>query len=141
MTIEDIKKEFKISTEIKIRYSDLDTLMHVNNAKYLSFLEEARIDYIGRVLDFNRKKLEFGVVVARVEIDYKSPVLLTDALKVYTRCIKIGTKSFTFECVFVKNDSIICAVSQAVIVSVDKHGLTIELPDNWRKGIEAFEVN
>lgn len=139
MTISEIKEKFKISTEIKVRYSDLDTLKHVNNARYLSFLEEARIDYIGRVIDFNRKKLEFGVVVARIEIDYKYPVLLTDELKVYTRCSRIGNKSFTFECVFVINDSTIAAVSKAVIVSVNNEGQTIVVPENWKKGIEEFE--
>ena len=139
MTIEEIKKDFKISTEIKVRYSDLDTLMHVNNAKYLSFLEEARIDYIGKVLNFNRKKLEFGVVVARIEIDYKYPVFLTDHLEVYTRCSRIGTKSFTFDCVFVINDSKIAAISKVVMVSVDIEGKTLEVPALWKAGIEQFE--
>lgn len=139
MDIIQIKEQYKVVTRVKIRYSDLDTLRHVNNAKYLSFLEEARIDYIGKVLDFNRKKLEFGVVVARVEIDYKYPILFTDELDIYTRCSRIGTKSFTFECVFVINNEHVSAISKAVIVTVDNEGKTVAVPIKWKKEIEEFE--
>ncbi|MCH7826958.1 MAG: thioesterase family protein [Bacteroidetes bacterium] len=35
---------------MNIRFSDLDAMGHVNNAKYLTYLEEARIDYLNNIL-------------------------------------------------------------------------------------------
>ena len=47
-------KNFKHKTKIIVRFSDLDAMQHVNNATYLTYLEEARIDYFNTL--FNRKK-------------------------------------------------------------------------------------
>ena len=86
-------KRFKHKTEIKVRFSDLDAMHHVNNATYLTYLEEARIDYFNRL--FNRKKesIDFEAVIARIEIDYIFPIVLGDNIEVYTRISNLGNKS------------------------------------------------
>jgi acyl-CoA thioester hydrolase len=38
--------DFKFSTPIEVRYSDLDAQRHLNHAKYFSFMEQARCKYI-----------------------------------------------------------------------------------------------
>ena len=41
---------FKHKIKMNIRFSDLDAMGHVNNAKYLTYLEEARIDYLNNII-------------------------------------------------------------------------------------------
>jgi hypothetical protein len=41
--------EFRFYHPIEVRYSDLDPQGHVNNAKFLTYLEQARIEYIGKL--------------------------------------------------------------------------------------------
>ncbi|MFE9765423.1 acyl-CoA thioesterase [Streptomyces sp. NPDC005808] len=50
-----------------LRWVDMDAYGHVNNAVFLSYLEEARIDFLNRP----DKEFKEGSVVARHEIDYK----------------------------------------------------------------------
>lgn len=139
LSIEDIKNSHKVVTDVKVRYMDLDTLRHVNNSRYLSFLEEARIEYIEVVNGFQKYTLDFGVVVARIEIDYLYPITISDEVKVYTKCTRIGNKSFTFNCIFIINDAKIAANSNAVIVAVNEKGETVQIADEWRKKVEEFE--
>ena len=91
--------DFKHTLEIPVRFMDIDALQHVNNARYLNFLEESRIAYSQELLDVFNSIQELNVLVARVEIDFLRPVLFGEKLHVYTRISKLGTKSFTFESV------------------------------------------
>jgi len=54
-----------------VRFRDLDSMGHVNNAVFLTYLEEARIAFL-----FGRGATTDSLIVARVEIDYRSPVRL-----------------------------------------------------------------
>lgn len=92
-------KEYRHILEIPVRFMDIDALQHVNNARYLNFLEESRIAYSQQLLNVFNSIQELNVLVARVEIDFLRPVLFGEKLQVYTRILKLGNKSFTFESV------------------------------------------
>ncbi|MBI4424826.1 MAG: acyl-CoA thioesterase [Elusimicrobia bacterium] len=82
--------------ELPARFSDLDALGHVNNAVYLSYLEEARVAYLRDVLGVtDARRVEF--ILARVEIDYRSPVVLGETVRVAVRVTRIGGASFDAE--------------------------------------------
>lgn len=140
--IMDINK-FKHSIPIKVRFCDLDAMGHVNNAAYLSYLEEARFAYYNEVLQINTFNLEFDAVIARIEIDYLEQIRLGDKVEVYTRTGRIGYKSSDVEhlIVLVKNDKrIIAARAITKLVSFDyKMNKTIPVPDEKRLIIEKFE--
>ncbi len=138
----DIQK-FKHVIPIKVRFSDLDAMGHVNNAAYLSFLEEARLAYYNHVLNIDTNKLEFNAVVARIEIDYLEQIRLGDKVEVYTRTGKIGNKSSDVEHLIVivdKQNRKIAARALTKLVSFDyKTNKTIPVPDKDRSIIEMFE--
>lgn len=142
MIIMDIQK-FKHVIPIKIRFSDLDAMGHVNNAAYLSFLEEARLAYYNQVLKMNTNNLEFDAVVARIEIDYLEQIRLGDRVEVYTRTGKIGNKSSDVEHLIVvveKQGRKIAARASTKLVSFDyKTNKTIPVPEEKRLTIERFE--
>jgi acyl-CoA thioester hydrolase len=130
-------------TPIPIRYEDIDMLQHVNNAKYLAYLEQARIQYARDVLNWDGDWKTLDMIVARIEIDYRKPVYLNDTLGVWTRCSRIGNKSFDFEYVFVVTDadaSTVVATARSVMVQFDAETQTsCAVHPTLRAAIAAFE--
>lgn len=134
---------FKHKIKLNVRFMDLDAMHHVNNARYLNFLEESRIAYSQEVLQqFNDIK-SFNAVVARIEIDYLRPIQFGEEVAVYTRVSKIGTKSFHFESVITTENNegyAIAAKAHQALVNIDiKSGKSDAIPMDIRKKIEEFE--
>ena len=83
-----------MSVDIKVRGYHLDTYRHVNNARYLEFLEEGRWDYFDQK-DFLRHFVETSLafVVVNINISYLRPAFEGETLRVKTRMARVGTKS------------------------------------------------
>ncbi len=116
---------------------------HVNNATFLTFLEEARFAYFRAVLKRNRDYLNFEAIIARIEIDYKNQICLDDKVVVYTRCPRIGVKSGDIENLIVVEkgtENKIAAFALSKLVTFDyKRGVSIPISDYVRKALEEFE--
>lgn len=96
----EINKQFyKHYTPTVVRYMDIDALRHVNNARYLNYLEEARLSYSQEVFQLFNKLEELNVVVARIEIDFLRPILYGQQIGIWTRVSKIKRSSFIFDSV------------------------------------------
>lgn len=79
-------------TEIIVRGYHLDGYQHVNNARYLEFLEEARWECLSEDIDyFMQQKIAW--IVANININYRLPALLGQHLVIETTVSKIGNKS------------------------------------------------
>ena len=131
---------YKLVSEVPVRFSDTDGLGHVNNANYLSFLEVSRIDYLRRVVGLVKIE-EFGVIIARIEIDYKSPVLHHETLLVGCRVSEIGGASIKMEYrVEAKADQRLVAEAKSVMVTFD-YGLQrpVRVSEEWRSRMEEFD--
>jgi thioesterase-3 len=79
---------------IKVRGYHLDMYGHVNNARYLEFLEEARWAFIEQqmpIAEFEKKGIAF--VVVNININYRQPALLDYTLEIQTEMAKVGGKS------------------------------------------------
>ncbi len=141
----EILEKFKHKTPLHVRYADLDTLGHVNNKAYLTYLEEARICYYNDVIGLDLSNLDFSSVVANINISYKYPLFFGDKLEVYTRCSKIGTKSFELENLIFgtnkKGERILSATALTTMVSVDtKTGKTQNNDSEKMEKIRNFET-
>ena len=140
--MEEIKK-FKHKTKIVVRFSDLDAMQHVNNATYLSYLEEARIDYFNKLFNRRKENLDFEAVVGRIEINYIYPIVLGDKVEVFTRVSKIGNKSVDVEHIIaVKkgNELIKSATSLTKLVYYDyKTQKTKVMTDDVKDRIAEYE--
>ena len=137
--------EFRHKLELNSRFMDIDAFGHVNNARYLNFLEEARISYSQDALGRFKSVDDFNVLVARVEIDFKKPIVFGDKISIFTRVFKIGTKSFTFESLItieVKGQYAISAKAFQTLVTVDKSsGKSIPIETSTIAAIEEHEKN
>ncbi|MBI3564895.1 MAG: acyl-CoA thioesterase [Elusimicrobia bacterium] len=131
---------YKIVAEVPVRFADTDALGHVNNANYLSFLESARIEYIKKVLG-RVKTEEFGVIVARIEIDYKSPAFHYETMRVGCRASELGGSSIHMEYrIEDKATGRLVAQAKSVMVAFDYAlGRPVRVSDEWRQRMEDFD--
>ena len=124
--------DFPYETAIPVRYVDHDTLGHVNNAVYATFLEEARIAYFTEALD--EPLTDRSMVIASLEMDFLAPVT-SQSVTVALDVVDVGDKSFTME-YEVEAAGDVVARAETVQVHVDPEtGASMSLPDDWR---EAF---
>ncbi|MRT06543.1 YbgC/FadM family acyl-CoA thioesterase [Pantoea agglomerans] len=83
-----------MQTTIKVRGYHLDVYQHVNNARYLEFLEEARWEWLEEVEAFHwlqEQKLAF--VVVNININYRRPAVLGDVLTIDSEISQLNGKS------------------------------------------------
>jgi acyl-CoA thioester hydrolase len=87
------------SHTLEVRFRDCDPMGHVNNAAYLTYLEQARFAHWRDVWGFNFEGLPAGtpgVILARAEIDYRLPARYGDMLEVRIGLERLGRTSFTY---------------------------------------------
>jgi len=82
-----------VHTEIKIRGYHIDMFRHVNNARYLEFLEEGRWAFFDGNPDFFYPLKGVTFFVVNININYRRPSSLGDVLDIQTRLSKIGNTS------------------------------------------------
>lgn len=130
-----------ITTDIQIRYSDIDTLMHVNNVNLQYFFDIGKSDYMREVLSINGVFEGVGVVAVTNTLNYYKTTLLEEKIVVTTEVKKLGTKSVTFFQEIINRESgEKKADSLSVLVCFDvptQSGVVI--PDEWREKIAAYE--
>lgn len=120
-----------IERRVEIRWSDLDSSRHVNNAVYLSYLEEVRSAWLEQMLGSREVIDEF--VLARVEIDFRRELTLDDEAAI-ARCTLagIGTSSIRTSEEISTLGGDLAARAEAVIVARDRSGRSRPLTDAER---------
>jgi acyl-CoA thioester hydrolase len=127
---------------IEVRYGDLDPQEHVNNAKYFTYLEQARVAYIIHLgLWDGHSFFDIGFILADAHLAFKAPILFGTNLRIWVRVSHLGTKSLTMEYRMEDGeDGHEFATGDAVVVTYNYHnGETIPIPDEWRRVIAEFE--
>lgn len=84
-------------TIFRVRSYELDIMGHVNNAVYLSWLEQARLEAM-EALGYPLEALiarRWMATVARIEIDYRSEARFGDEIRISTEPERVGRTSLT----------------------------------------------
>ncbi len=135
--------DYRFYYPIEVRYGDLDPQGHVNNAKHLTYFEQARIHYMIELGLFTRDQsfMQIGVIVADVHITYLQPIHFGQNIKVGVHAARLGSKSMTWEQNVIDGDTEReLARGEVIIVPYDyKDEKTIPVPQEWRERITAFE--
>ena len=129
--------DFEYWTDIELRYSDLDTVGHVNNAVYVTFLEQARTNYLRDVLELDLDSLD--LVIAHLEVDFHQSIQWDQEVHTGVRVTEIGTKSFGMD-YEIRADDEVAATGETVQVALEPDGSgSRPVPEPWRKRIESYE--
>lgn len=119
-----------------VRFRDLDGMGHVNHAVFLTYMESARLAYFKSLGIGPDNPLE-GVILARAEVDFRSPVELGEQVEVGVRTGRIGTKSFELE-QEVWADGRLAGEGKFVLVAYDyANARSRELSAEWRESLQA----
>ena len=124
-----------LSTEIEIRFADLDAYGHVNNAVFFTYLETARVKlFSARFAELMRSGLLFLVVEASCR--YRKPIELNDRLHVDISTEDPGRTSFTLRYLLHDGGGKQFAEAGTVMVCFDQgRGKTVALPEDFRQAL------
>ncbi len=134
-------EEFGFSVEIPTRWADLDALGHVNNARFFTFDETARLDYFAELMrDDDQFWKAHGLILARIECDFISQLRHPAQLRTGFRIERLGRSSMsTLAAHFVGGTAV--AVSRGVVVWFDyTNQKPLAIPESVRQTIRAREV-
>jgi acyl-CoA thioester hydrolase len=115
-----------------VRFRDLDSLAHMNNAVYATFIEQARIAFLSPQGADVR-----NMILARLEIDFRSPVEVGETVEIEVTPTRVGTKSFDLGYVLRAGDRVV-AEAKTVLVAYDYElAQSVELPNDWKERLAA----
>lgn len=137
-------KDFSHKTAVKVRFHEVDMLGVCNNAVYINYFEQARLEYVkeaGLIPEggiFSDGKLFFMV---RNEINYRGHSFYDDELEVYSRVSYIKNSSFGYDHIIVRKKSgEVIADGKGVVVYVDPQTKkSTSLTAEFIKKIKKFE--
>lgn len=134
--------DFHFYHSIEVRYGDLDAQQHVNNAKYLTFMEQARLEYVRHLGLWGGESFEeLGMIVAEIQISYRAPIHFGLPVRVGVRVNRLGNKSMLMEYRLENaQDGSLFATATSVQVAYDyREKRSITVPEKWRTKISRFE--
>jgi acyl-CoA thioester hydrolase len=134
--------EFRFYCPIEVRYGDLDPQGHLNNAKYLTYIEQARIKYLKHLgLWDGISFLDIGIILADVHLTYRFPIHFGQPVQIGVRVSRLGNKSLNMEYRLEDaSNGQQLAHGSTISVAYNYHERkTIPLPQNWRTAITSFE--
>jgi acyl-CoA thioester hydrolase len=106
----------------RVRWSDVDSYGHVNNVKYFEYYQEARIAFLSGLADGQPRDAGRGVVVARIDVDYRRPILFrSEPFEIHTWVSRVGTSSYDLEAEIRDGDEVLSR-AHAVVVAFDLQG-------------------
>lgn len=127
---------------IEVRYADIDAQGHVNNAKYLTYMEQARIAYFLHLGMWDGSSfVDIGTILAQSLVNYLAPIRLLQPVRAGVRVSRLGTKSLTmaYHLEDARTGQAL-ATGESVVVAYDyRQHSSIPVPDAWRKSITEFE--
>jgi len=137
-----MREEFHHLEPIAVRWGDMDAMGHVNNAKYFTYCESARMSYFQAIeLDRHKEEASHGPALVTATCNFLAQVHYPADLEVLARTIEIGRKSFTLEYRILRKDTDdMVADGTSVVVWVDyAEGKAIPLPENLKGAIRELE--
>ena len=134
-------ENYKHSVPVQLRFNDTNALGHVNNSVYLSFYDLGKTAYFEAVQKGKMIQKDVDIVVAHIDVDFISPVFLSDEIAVQTRVESIGNKSFSLKQRIVDlNSGQEKCICRTVMVGFDfQNNCTKPISEKWRHSIEEYE--
>jgi acyl-CoA thioester hydrolase len=132
---------FRHRTTLQVRFRDTDAFGHVNNAVFATYAELARVRYLVDVLRPDRPFERMPLILARLAIDFRSPILFGQEVVVETRVDRIGRSSLamTHRMTATPDDRVVADVDSVLVAYDYAAGQSMPVPDEWRGRIGDHE--
>ena len=133
---------FHFHYPISVRYGDLDPQWHVNNARFLTFSEQARFAYLMELGLFDGKSFQdLPLIVGDVHCRYLAQIDPGVTVLVWMGVTSIGNKSLVISSMITSEDgSVIHAKLETTMVAYDyRTKAAIPVSDELRGKFETYE--
>ena len=98
MDLETLKKHYPVSTEINVKWGEMDAFQHLNNTVYIRYIEDGRIDLLEKLgMSNDMKSFNIGPILASIQCDYLVPVTYPDTIIVFSTVTQTGVKKIELE--------------------------------------------
>lgn len=134
--------EYPIKIQQDLIWGDMDAYLHVNNAVYFRYFEDARMAYFEKIgVNTYMNENQIGPILATTTADFKAPLTYPDTLSISARITSIHAKKFTMEySVYSHNLHAIAGTGSALIVYFDySQKQSCEIPNSIIKQIKRLE--
>ena len=124
-------EDFLFHHNIQTRWKDMDSFGHINNAVYLTYIEDARTTLFKR---WNLKSQNTSVIVASLKIDYFTQIKHPSKLIIGSTISRIGNSSFDIQsAIFIDGLKKPAALSLVICVCYDyENGKSVTVYDEIR---------
>ncbi len=122
--------------DIEVQYRDLDPRRHVNHARYVSYLEQAKGKFFVEVLGTSLSVA--NTAVRHLELDYRAPIEPDRTVQVSLGPVDPGDTSYTIQYEVTDGETVV-ATAETVSVLLDDDGRPRSLPEEWRDRIAPYE--
>lgn len=131
---------FRHRTRLEVRFRDIDAFGHVNNAAFVTYLEQARIRYLIDNLQVETVQ-HLPLILAAIQVDFRAPILFGQDVEIGTRVDWIGNTSFSMSHrMTAGGDDRLAAEANTVLVTYDYAAeRPIPVLDAWRQTFTAYE--
>ncbi len=128
--------------EIRIRGYHTDLYQHVNNARYLEFLEEGRWQLLEDHMNLEKFMNDgFRFFIVNINISYKSQVKVNDVIIIQSGLGKIGNKSVVFkQRIFNKTTRIVCVEADITFVIAGNNGKPLKLEGELKEKLQRIPL-
>lgn len=135
------RDRFAFVHRLAARWGDMDALGHVNNAKFFTYDESARLQYFSDLMQGDtRFWKDYGLILAHIEADFVAQLKPPATLDIGFRIAGIGRTSLRTEAAMFHGDTLV-AVTRAVVVWFDyAASRALPVPEDVRARINAFET-
>ena len=128
---------------VEVRFRDLDAYGHVNNATFLTYLEQARVKILGEYFSLDRETADTAFVMKRVECEFKRPITFRNRIYIRMHIAELRRSSFTIHYDVIDEAETVYASADTVLVAINPRsgrpsGIPAWFDEAVRSGAAAF---
>ncbi|MFO0562602.1 MAG: thioesterase family protein [Polyangiales bacterium] len=126
--------------ELPVQWGDMDALGHVNNTRYFTWFESARIALFEKIGVSSAGPSSVAPILATTTCTYLAPLHYPARLQVSARCAKVGETSLTMEYEVACGDRVHARGSSVAVLVDYNTSAKVRVPDAVRAAIAALDA-
>jgi len=130
-----------VTVTIEVQWGEMDALGHVNNARFFTWFESARIALFQRIGVATSGPFEIGPILATTTCDFLRPVVFPATLSIHVKVARVGETSIAmeYEVADAAPPAVVYARGSSVAVLVDYRTMKkVRVPDDVRTAVQAL---